>query len=153
MEAKLISTTNHGMSHYSDIVGELRLGQIARWIGDERDETFHTSMIVSHGFEAPMLRLHTLNSTYLFEITDGEFDPSVIEPAPQEIIDEFHRRNMTKYQIYWCQITGNAFINHAFSVTVLPSPMTLQEARDYAAENMLLDVNGDIVYSIVGAKE
>ncbi len=153
MKAKLISTTNHGMSHYADIVGELRLGQIARWTGAKRDETFHTSMIVSHEFEAPMLRLHTLNSTYLFEITDGAFDPSVMKPAPQAVVDEFHRRNMTKYQIYWCQITGDALIDHAISVTVLPSPMSLQEARDYTEENMLLDVNGYIVYSIIGAKE
>lgn len=147
MKAKLISTTNHGMSHHAGIIGILEVHTYAQWFGGRRNQTFHTSAIVSHTLEGSLLALHTLNSVYVFEITEGKFDTSLLETPPQWLIDEHKQRNETKHLNYLCQI-----IDNAISLVRLPYAMNLQEARDYAAINILRDADGDIVTHILIAK-
>lgn len=143
------------MSHYSDREGKLsiEMKSCIRWTGEEWDDTFHTSSIVSYTIEDNKLTLNTLNSVYIFEIIEKGLDLSELEATPQWMIDRFTHQNETKYSTYWCQIIGNALTNHAVSVTLLPYPMNLQKARDYAAINTLTDVEGNIVYNIMTGKD
>lgn len=123
----------------------------ARWIGDLRDETFHTSALRSYELDGSRLTLHTLNSIYVFEITAGEFDTFAFTQANQALIDEHDRINSTKYDTYWCQIASVGMIDGAMSVTTLPFEMDLQEARDYLLDHLLTDNGGNIVTNIMGA--
>lgn len=152
--AYLVSTTNHGLAHYRNIFGLLRITTYARWIGDWRDETFHTSALKGYELDGSRLTLYTLNSTYVFEIVAGEFDEFAFTRANQELIDSQDQRNNTKHDAYWCQIaSGFAMIDGAINVAVLPYPMTLQEARDHLLDNMLTDNEGNIVTNIMQAYE
>jgi hypothetical protein len=151
--AYLVSTTNHGLAHYSNIVGRLIVTTKARWIGDDQDETFHTSALRGYELNGSRLTLYTLNSTYIFEIVAGEFDEFAFTRADQELIDLHDVINNTKHDAYWCQIaTGFALTDGAISVAALPYPMTLQEARDYICKHMLTDREGNIVTNIMLAK-
>lgn len=150
--ACLVSTTNHGLAHYRNIVGRLIVTTMARWIGDERDETFRTSALRGYELDGNRLTLYTLNSTYVFEIIAGEFDEFAFTRANQELIDAQDALNNTRHDSYWCQIaSGFAMIDGAITVAALPHPMTLQEARDYLLDNMLTDREGNIVYNIMQA--
>lgn len=150
--AYLVSTTNHGLAHYSNLIGELNVTTMARWTGDIRDETFHTSALRGYELDGSRLTLYTLNSTYVFEIVAGEFDEFAFTRANQELIDSQDERNNTKYDAYWCKIaSGFAMIDGAINVAALPYPMTLQEARDYLLDNMLTDGEGNIVTNILQA--
>ncbi|MFZ2890444.1 hypothetical protein [Sulfuricurvum sp.] len=152
--AYLVSTTNHGLAHYSNLIGKLKVTTMARWTGDLRDETFHTSALRGYELDGSCLTLYTLNSTYVFEIVAGEFDEFAFTRANQELIDSQDERNNTKHDAYWCQIaSGFAMIDGAINVAVLPYPMTLQEARDYLLDNMLTDNEGNIVTNIMQAYE
>lgn len=152
--AYLVSTTNHGLAHYSNLIGVLEVSTMARWTGDLRDETFHTSALRGYELDGSRLTLYTLNSTYVFEIVAGEFDEFAFTRANQELIDSQDQRNNTKHDAYWCQIaSGFAMIDGAINVAVLPYPMTLQEARDYLLDNMLTDNEGNIVTNIMQAYE
>lgn len=153
IKAKLVYSTNQAMSDFYGIVGDFEIENVARWSGSLRGQIFHTTGIVEHELSGSMLRIQTLNSIYLFEIVDGEFEPSTIVQAPKELIDEHNRRNATRYQTYWCQIAGDALIHHGYSIVRLPRPMSLQEARDHAASGTLLDVHGNVVCTILAAKE
>lgn len=156
MKAILRTTTNHGMSHYSDREGKLSIDMKSRvrWTGEERDDTFHTSSIVSHIIDGDKLILNTLNSVYIFEILEEEgLDLAELEATPQWMIDQHRQRNETKYMTYWCQIIGNVLTNNAISVALLPYPMNLQEARDYAATKTLTDIGGNIVYNVMAGKD
>ena len=152
MKAKLISTTNHGMSHHAGISGILEVRDYAQWLGGARNQTFSTSAIVSHTLEGSLLALHTLNSVYVFEIIAGEFDASLLETPPQWLIDEHKQRNGAKHLEYLCQIMGSPSIDNAISLVRLPYAMNLQEARDYVAFNILKTADGDIVTHILIAK-
>jgi predicted ABC-type ATPase len=150
--AYLVSTTNHGLAHYSNLIGKLEVTTMARWTGDLRDETFHTSALKGYELDGSRLTLYTLNSTYVFEIVAGEFDEFAFTRANQELIDSQDKRNNTKHDAYWCQIaSGFAMIDGAINVAALPYPMTLQEARDYLLDNMLTDGEGNIVTNIMQA--
>jgi len=155
MKAILLSTTNLGMSHYSGRPGELiiTMKSCIRWTGEECDDTFHTSSIVSYTIESDKLTLNTLNSVYIFEIIEEGLDLTELKATPQWMIDQHKQQNETKYLTYWCQIIGNALSNHAMSIALLPHPMNLQEARDYAAINTLTDIEGNIVYNIMAGKD
>lgn len=143
------------MSHYSGRPGVLTIAMESciRWSGEEWEDTFHTSSVVSYTIEEGKLNVQTLNSIYIFEILEEGLDLSKLEPTPQWMIDRFRENNAAKYLTYWCQIFGNAFIDNAISVVVLPYPMNLQEARDYAAINTLTDVSGAMVYNIMAGKD
>lgn len=148
--AYLVSTTNFGLSCYSNIVGRLTVTTIAHWTGDLRDETFRTSALRGYELEGSRLTLFTLNSSYVFEIVAGEFDKFTFTRANQEFIDERDAINNTKFDIYWCQIAAaNPMINNAITVTALPYPMTLQEVRDYLVHNILVDGEGNIVTNVL----
>lgn len=151
MKAKLVTTTNHGMSHYAGMPGTLEVSGYAQWFGD-RNKAFHTSAIVSHSLEENRLTLYTLNSVYTFEIIEGEFDPLLLEAPPQWLIDKHKQRNETKHLTYLCQIMGGPMVDNSISIVTLPHPMDLQEARDYAAINTLRDTGGDIVTHILMAR-
>lgn len=150
--AYLVSTTNHGLAHYGNIVGRLIVSTYARWIGDLRDETFHTSGLRSYEIEGSRLTLHTLNSIYAFEIIAGNFDTFMFTKANEELIQEHDRINTTRYDTYWCQIASSfGMIDGAMNVVKLPYEMNLQEARDYLCEHLLTDNEGNIVTNIMGA--
>lgn len=149
LHAVLRSTTNHGMSHYQDILGSLYVNTQARWYGRDRDETFRTSALKDYALDGKMLTLYTLNSTYVFEIVQGEFDVFLFTRADEALIQHQDLLNSTPCIAYYCQIMGNALIDNAISITILPTPMTRQEAIEYAAANILRDTGGNIVKNIL----
>lgn len=149
LRAILRSTTNHGMSHYHDITGSLYVNIQANWYGRDRDETFHTSVLRDYALDGKMLTLYTLNSTYVFEIVQGEFDVFLFTKADEAWIQQQDLLNSTPCIAYYCQIIGNALIDNAISITILPTPMTRQESIDYAAVNILRDTGGNIVKTIL----
>lgn len=152
MIAKMLTTTNHGMMHYADRKGVLVVSTRAQWFGEEgSDDTFHTSALRSYELHGSRLTLHTLNSTYVFKIIEGEFDPFVFIRANEELIQEHDTINAAKYDLYWCQNGSISFLEQAMSVTRLPYAMNLQEARDYLLDHLLLDSEGNIVINIMGA--
>ncbi|MDP3587261.1 MAG: hypothetical protein Q8R58_04345 [Sulfuricurvum sp.] len=152
LRAVLRSTTNHGMSHYQGITGSLYVNTQAYWYGRDRDETFRTSMLKDYALDGKRLTLYTLNSTYVFEILQGEFDVFLFTRAPKALIQHQDLLNSTPCIAYYCQIMGNALIDNAISITILPTPMTRQEAIDYAAANILRDTGGDIVKNILSSE-
>jgi hypothetical protein len=149
LRAVLRSTTNHDMSHNQGITGALFVNSQAYWYGRDRDETFRTSMLKDYALDGKMLTLYTLNSTYVFEIIQGEFDVFLFTKADEALIQHQDLLNSTPCIAYYCQIMGNALIDNAISITILPTPMTRQEAIDYAAVNILRDTGGDIVKNIL----
>lgn len=149
LRAVLRSTTNHGMSHYQGITGSLYVNTQAYWYGRDREETFRTSALKDYVLDGKMLTLYTLNSTYVFEILQGEFDVFLFTRADEALIQHQDLLNSTPCIAYYCQIMGNALIDNAISMTILPTPMTRQEAIDYAATNILRDTGGDIVKNIL----
>jgi len=146
MKAKLISTTNHGMSHYAGVEGEFEIGAIALWTNHRREQRFSTSSIASYEYKDSLLTLHTLNSTYVFEITQGEFERSMILLATKEMVEEEEKINQTPSREYWCKSIAGVI-----SVATLPWAMSLEEARDYAAYHTVLDMSGNIVTMILKA--
>jgi len=102
-----------------------------------------------YSLDGKMLTLYTLNSTYVFEIVQGKFDVFLFTRAPEALIQHQDLLNSTPYIAYYCQIMGNALIDNAISIAILPTPMTRQEAIDYAATNILLDTEGNIVKTIL----
>jgi len=150
--AYLVSTTNHGLAHYGNIVGRLIVSTYARWIGDLRDETFHTSSLRGYELKGSQLTLYTLNSTYVFEIIAGEFDTFAFTRANQDLIDEYDAINAASHELYLCQIaSGFGMIDGAITVVELPYAMNLQEARDYLCDHLLTDNEGNLVTNIMGA--
>jgi len=121
----------------------------AYWYGRDREETFRTSALKDYVLDGKMLTLYTLNSTYVFEILQGEFDVFLFTRADEALIQHQDLLNSTPCIAYYCQIMGNALIDNAISMTILPTPMTRQEAIDYAAVNILRDTCGDIVKNIL----
>jgi len=150
--AKMVTTTNHGLMYYANREGILVVSTYARWYGEEgRDDTFHTSALRSYELDGSRLTLHTLNSTYVFEIIQGEFDAFAFTRANEAMIKEYDAINAAKYDRYWCQIAAVGMIDGAMTVTKLPYAMNLQEARDYLNTNLLTDGEGNIVTNIMGA--
>jgi hypothetical protein len=96
LRAVLRSTTNHGMSHYQGIAGSLYVNTQAYWYGRDRDETFHTSALKDYALDGKMLTLYTLNSTYVFEILQGEFDVFLFTRAPEALIQHQDLRGIIK---------------------------------------------------------
>jgi hypothetical protein len=147
-EAKAIMTysSNTGIfDEYGSRAGKLYLGNNAQWYGPYgRDDTFHTSSIVSFEREGSVLTLNTLNSVYVFEILKGEVDLSLIEPAPQELVELHLQQNAQKHSIYWCQVHASGFLEGLIDPVKMPYPMNKQEAIEYVSLGRAVSYDGHI---------
>lgn len=145
-QAMLTYSSNTGIfDGYGNRPGELRFSKCAYWYGPYgRDDTFHTSSIVSFEKEGSVLTLNTLNSVYVFEILKGEIDLSTIEPAPQELVELHLQQNAQKHSIYWCQVHASGFLEGLIDPVKMPYPMDKQEAIEYVSLGRAVSYDGHI---------
>lgn len=146
VKAMMIYSSNTGIfDGYGNRAGKLYLGNYAQWYGPfGRDDTFHTSSIVSFEKQENILTLNTLNSVYVFEILKGEIDLSLIEPAPQELVELHLQQNSQKHSIYWCQVHACGFLEGLIDPVKMPYPMDKQEAIEYVSLGRAVSYDGHI---------
>lgn len=146
LQAILTYSSNTGIfDGYGNRLGALHLGHCAYWSGPYgMNDVFHTSSIASYEINGAILSLNTLNSVYVFEIKQGELDLDSIVLAEQSIIEEYQRRNATKYLIYWCQVNASGFLSGLIDPVQMPYPMNKQEAIEYVSLGKAVSFNGHI---------
>jgi hypothetical protein len=66
----------------------------------------------------------------------------------RHIFDKLKDINNTKSKFFVCQIGGSPLIDNTISITELPKIMSLDDAKEYLTNNILLDVSGEIVVNI-----
>ena len=132
--------------------GYLIVDSRAAWAGlNGRDDCFGTSAIADCSITGRTLTVNTLNSVYVFEIIKGDLDFSKIVLAPAEIIEEYKLRNEAKFSTYWCQVSGNTFVNNAIDRVSMPYPMSRLEAVEYVSVVPTMSFTGEMVKNILAA--
>lgn len=118
---------------------------------DQSDEhSFRTSLIDTISCEEGILTIKTLNSVYVFEIVEGsiqDLDISSIQ-KDRDTFDKLKANTGKKSKFFICQVGGSPLIDKTISITELPKIMSLDDAKEYLKNNILLDVSGEIVVNI-----
>lgn len=154
MKIKFIHSTNSYLyAAHKNAVGEILISTqgTAIFKNQHHDEGFITSLIDTIKQENNILTIKTLNSVYQFEVLSGGLSDLNLSPLEK---NRGHLKNLQvyknkKYISYHCRIGGHSSIDQRMSTTRLPQPMTRAEAIEFLDNAVLLDIDGEIVTSIL----
>jgi hypothetical protein len=150
-KVKFISSTNQYMENvFKDMEGSIRIDTNNNivYFKNSPSAVFHTSMVKDFIQKDKTLTFHTLNSTYVFELSVLEtIDFKVENNADKVLMLEFLNKSIT--DTFYCKIAGNPLIDGAYSVIVLKDKMTMKEADKLLASTPLQDVEGNMVTRIL----
>jgi hypothetical protein len=144
MKAKFLKSTNRYLyEKYKDLIGDLWISEGMAFIGKNKnyENGFRTSLIDTVSCEDTILTIKTLNSVYVFEIVEGSI-------KDLDTFEKLKTINNKKSKFFVCQVGGSPLIDNAISIAELPEIMSLNEAKEYLKNNILLDVSGEIVINI-----
>ncbi len=96
--------------------------------------THRTSLVKSWSIHFNLLTVNTLNSTYWYEILEGDDEAfkSMFIDLDYESIDAIEKERLVKYRTYLAQS-----INGWLGKIVLPAPMAWDEATAYIKEMLI----------------
>lgn len=141
MTAKLIDSTNTMiLESYRDREGELYIDGNARW-AKRLSDRFHTSEIVGYELSNDIVTLRTLNSTYVFQLIDCQFDPTGIRSQKSNLVHHHDLMKRYKTKKWQCQIGGPGFLFGVMSTVTFVEPMTKEDAMQFVIENKITDDN------------